>query len=57
MLDLDKRSQMYLGGPKKAELLQNIPIIQLKGHILYFNTVGEACVYAILPKKSTFVNQ
>lgn len=76
MLDLDKRSLMYLPGvgPKKAEILRkeaglssyedllyyfpykyidrsrfykvaeitgNMPYIQLKGRILYFDTVGE----------------
>lgn len=76
MLDLDKRSIMYLPGvgPKKAEILQkeasifsyedllfyfpykyidrsrfykvveitgNMPYIQLKGRILYYDTVGE----------------
>lgn len=76
MLDLDKRSLMYLPGvgPKKAEILRkeaglssyedllyyfpykyidrsrfykvaeitgNMPFIQLKGRILYFDTVGE----------------
>lgn len=85
MLDLDKRSLMYLPGvgPKKAEVLRketglssyedllfyfpykyidrsrfykvaeisgNMPYIQLKGRILYFDTVGEGRTRRLVAK-------
>ena len=87
MLDLDKRSLMYLPGvgPKKAEILQkeaglssyedllfyfpykyidrsrfykvseitgNMPYIQLKGRILYFDTLGEGRTRRLVAKFS-----
>ena len=85
MLDLDKRSLMYLPGvgPKKAEILRkeagissyedllfyfpykyidrsrfykvseitgNMPYIQLKGRILYYDTVGEGRTRRLVAK-------
>lgn len=85
MLDLDKRSIMYLPGvgPKKAEILQkeagiasyedllyyfpykyidrsrfykvaeitgDMPYIQLKGRILFFDTLGEGCARRLVGK-------
>jgi len=85
MLDLDRRSLMYLPGvgPKKAEILRkeagissyedllfyfpykyidrsrfykvseitgNMPYIQLKGHILYYDTVGEGRTRRLVAK-------
>lgn len=85
MLDLDKRSLMYLSGvgPKKAEILRkeagissyedllfyfpykyidrsrfykvaeitgNMPYIQLKGRILYYDTVGEGRTRRLVAK-------